>query len=927
MDKPTDIMARVLSKSRSLDTQNTIGSYYRPIRSIGKGGFGAVWLAEDVRTKQTVAVKMLPHQTAPPPAALASIKRECDILKDLSHRHICRVLDLMYDPDYGVILVTEYLDGEDLFTATAQLPPSEVTCLMAQAFQALAYLHGRHIQHLDIKPGNILVTKDGVKLIDFGLAGVSPLYRGGTPAYLAPEMERGVIATDRVDLYAMGVIWYKCLTREVPFHGESRDAVRKQHRTYIPKPPSEFKKEINPWIDAVIEGLLQKNPDERYQSAREVLKQIYLADPAAMWKSGETADGISTGNIFVGRQDAIAAFKAGLNLIRSDSPKLQIIAVSAHEGMGKSSLLREMKIESQLQETSAHWMGLDVQDILAAVEGMSSVLAKPDQPAVIIIDSLDKLMRNERYESLRNFINALVARPRDGVRLLFVYSCNNPRKKLFSDVEKLEIELPRLSQADIRTYVAKWTMQSHPAKLDEWAEVIFTQTQGHPRLLVRMCNTVIGRGFLGNAAGHWDESLLDDVSIEWPELENENKPLSHHEFVEECRAKINSHRVYETYESCINQMHKLKNDKAASPEATEILELLSDAALRLGKASSVVDGFHNLLMHNVTRMRLLATLLISTREFQKAEVILDDILPLTDDVVEHLLTQNCQARLEMMRDGGDKDKALKLYQDSRVKQAALPELQKNRITNNELGQLLWMTGRRNEALPVLQEDLIFYKTVAAKPRIARTAYLLGEVNRALKQFAEAEPYYENAIVLSKGLQDRDLLGVAYVGKANLLYERGQMTSAAETYRRALALYYCTTNRGQIALAAVNLANCLIQAKKYAEADPHMSTALTYLDESKSGVNTLMSAWLGWADICWWKKQYDTALEYVQKAENLGKEKNMLEAYLYPILFMRAKIARWRGEIGLAKTLFQETKRHAHSKTEIEELVELEHLLK
>lgn len=926
-----DIMARVLSKSKSLDAQNKIGTYYRPLRTIGKGGFGTVWLAEDVRTKQVVAIKMLPHQSAPSPDALAAIKRECDVLKDLSHPNICRVLDLMYDSNYGILLVTEYIDGEDLYTATAQLPPSEVTCLMAQVFQALAYLHGHRVQHLDIKPGNILVTKGGVKLIDFGLAGVSPLYRGGTPSHLAPEMGKGVLATDRVDLYAMGVMWYECLTREQPFHGETRELLREQHRTHFPKPPSKFgeiqNKKIPEWIDAVIEGLLKKDPNDRYISARDVLGQIYLVDPVTMWKTSGATSGISTGNVFVGRCDAMAAFKTGLRAIRSDNPKLQVIAVSSYEGMGKSSLLRQMKFESQLQDVPAHWMGLDVQDILAAVEGLSSVLSMPNQPAVIIIDSLDKLMRSDRYEFFRNFIKALMDRPKDGVRLLFVYSCNKSRKKPFPDVEKIELELPRLNLDDIREYVAKWTMQSHPAKLNEWAELIFKKTQGQPRLLVRMCNTVIGRGFLGNTAGRWEESLLDDVSIEWPDLEHENKPLSHHEFVEGCREKLNSHHVYETYESCINQIHKLvKDEKATSPEVTELLELLSDAALRLGKANSVVEGLADLLMHNVTRMRLFATLLIACQEFQKAETILDAIPPLTDDIVERLMAQNCRARLEMVRDGGDRDKALRLYHESREQQTTLPEPQKKRITNNELGQLLWMSGRPDEALSVLLEDFKFYKMVSAKPRIARTAYLLGEVNRALNHFVEAEPCYEEAIVLSKGLQDRDLLGVAYVGKANLLYEQGQMESAAETYRRALALYYCTTNRGQIALAAVNLANCLIQEKKYAEADPHMSTALTYLDESGAGVKTLMSAWLGWADICWWKKQYDAALEFVQKAEDFGRGNDMLEPYLYPIAFMRTKIARDRGETAAARDLFQETKCHAHGKIEIEELMELEHSL-
>jgi hypothetical protein len=235
--------------------------HYDVERLIGEGGMGTVYAARDTRLQRTVAIKVL-HDGWD--EAQSRFMREAHAAAALQHPHICALHDIGTQ-DGIEYLVLEYLDGERL---RVPLPLPRVIEYGAQLADALDAAHSKHIIHRDLKPSNVLLTKSGVKVLDFGVARINgddtlthPGARVGTPAYMAPEQLAGLPTDARTDIYALGRLLIEMAT------GRNDPAGTSGHRQ----------------LDAVILGCLADNPDDRWQSARDVrrlLQSIDLSPPA-----------------------------------------------------------------------------------------------------------------------------------------------------------------------------------------------------------------------------------------------------------------------------------------------------------------------------------------------------------------------------------------------------------------------------------------------------------------------------------------------------------------------------------------------------------------------------------------------------------------------------------------------------------------------
>ena len=235
--------------------------HYDVERLIGEGGMGTVYAARDTRLQRTVAIKVL-HDGWD--EAQSRFTREAHAAAALQHPHICALHDIG-SQDGIEYLVLEYLDGERL---RVPLPLHRVIEYGAQLADALDAAHSKHIIHRDLKPSNVLLTKSGVKVLDFGMARINgddtlthPGARVGTPAYMAPEQLAGLPTDARTDIYALGRLLIEMKT------GRNDPAGTSGHRP----------------LDAVILGCLADNPDDRWQSARDVrrmLRSIDLSPPA-----------------------------------------------------------------------------------------------------------------------------------------------------------------------------------------------------------------------------------------------------------------------------------------------------------------------------------------------------------------------------------------------------------------------------------------------------------------------------------------------------------------------------------------------------------------------------------------------------------------------------------------------------------------------
>src|SRR5579884_4080468 len=253
----------------------TLGRYELK-RLIAQGGMAEVYLAYDRRVRRLVAIKVLYGRDE---SFVRRFEREALAIGALSHDHILPLYDFgEQSPWY--YLVMPYVEGgtlRDYLQKRKRLTMEETASFLDQIASALQHAHDHGVLHRDVKPSNILLRPDGYAyLADFGLAkaimGAESLTGDGTivgtPEYMAPEQSNGV-NDYRSDIYSLGIILYQMLTGRVPFVGESPVAVTIKHMQAKPTPPSEYNSDIPQSIEEVILKALAKNPDERYQQARD----------------------------------------------------------------------------------------------------------------------------------------------------------------------------------------------------------------------------------------------------------------------------------------------------------------------------------------------------------------------------------------------------------------------------------------------------------------------------------------------------------------------------------------------------------------------------------------------------------------------------------------------------------------------------------
>jgi serine/threonine-protein kinase len=277
---------------------------YRIVRPIGKGGMGAVYVAYHELLRHEVALKMLLPEVAKNQEAVSRFVREARAVARLKNAHVATVMDIGTLASGSAYMAMEYLEGQDLETMLGErgpLPVAEATDYVLQALEGIAHAHALGIIHRDLKPANLFVMRryDGapvVKVLDFGIAkatrtvpigaSVSTSTSGnkllGSPLYMSPEQVRSSKAADvRVDIWAIGVTFYRLLTNRSAFDGESIGALFAAILEDTPPPPSAHRPDVPPELDRAILRCLERKPDARWQSAGELARAIAPHAPGA----------------------------------------------------------------------------------------------------------------------------------------------------------------------------------------------------------------------------------------------------------------------------------------------------------------------------------------------------------------------------------------------------------------------------------------------------------------------------------------------------------------------------------------------------------------------------------------------------------------------------------------------------------------------
>ncbi len=382
---------------------------YEITTPLGAGGMGEVYRARDTRLGRDVAIKVLPQHLSANPEVRARFEREAKTVSSLNHPNICTLHDVGREGETDY-LVMELVDGETLAERLTKGPltAAEVLTLGAQIADALDRAHRAGVVHRDLKPGNVMLTRSGAKLMDFGLAratgraggsasgsmlatmthsptGATPLTAEGTIVgtfqYMAPEQLEGKEADARSDLWALGCVLYEMATGARAFAGESQATLIAAIMTGEPRPITQLRPVTPPGLDRVVGQCLQKDPDSRLQSARDLaftlgliaaedLYPVRAADggaatarswQAAPWLQTAAAVLIAAVSFVAGR---IATSPSGQGSIRVStlsqgtrdnepavSPDGRMIAFSAVRQNGQGLWLMDMVTRSEVKLT------------------------------------------------------------------------------------------------------------------------------------------------------------------------------------------------------------------------------------------------------------------------------------------------------------------------------------------------------------------------------------------------------------------------------------------------------------------------------------------------------------------------------------------------------------------------------------------------
>lgn len=409
---------------------------YAFIKTCGSGGVGTVLQVRDRITEKIVAMKILENISEQGRQLFTS---EFRTLSRLHHHALIDVYDFGLLPSGDPFFTMEYFDGVSIDHAFKKIAPhnrvERLRFFAREILDALAYVHAAGEVHGDVKPSNILVAGESVRLLDFGLSGLVRREKGisGTLEYMAPELIRGEMPGVASDIYALGAVFFELLTGEPPFVG-APDAILRAHVQELAPSVSAGNPAVPHALDDIIGRMLVKEPKRRWKECGEIARALQAAfNDDATYRATITDVRAWTPGTIVGRDVEMARLNESLNLARSSTNAVRIVG---KRGAGATRLVREFAIERMLagdtvsslsctdrttvREAYSYIAGqadrhdLSIEDFAArAAEHLISQAAQKN--VVVLIDDVDAA-----EQSVRTFLNDVVARLREHSGVLYV---------------------------------------------------------------------------------------------------------------------------------------------------------------------------------------------------------------------------------------------------------------------------------------------------------------------------------------------------------------------------------------------------------------------------------------------------------------------------------------------------------------------------
>ena len=865
-------------------------SHYRIVARLGEGGMGSVYLAEDLHLGRSVAIKF-PVDAPVAHHFRARFLREARAASSLNHPNIASVYDYGETSDGRPFIVMEFIKGQTLsgLIDDGKLSVKRAVKIMESVSEALREAHGRGVIHRDIKPSNIIINERGeVKVLDFGLAknvdgeSISPadpdaatLYATrtqsgvvvGTPLYLSPEQALGTTVDRRSDLFAAGTVLYESITGRPPFTGKGMVEIAAQIIHVNPPPPSSFNPRVSGELDRITLKALAKKPDDRYQTADELIADLESVHSSLPEQGGEATP---TRRLVLPRQtqppSALTTFSEIINRPRlSVGVFLLVIAVLAGAALSvkwlwqprlkpptaeakrwydlgtsalregtyfKASKAFEQAVAADNNFALAHarlgeaWMELDYND-KAKNEIIQAGSLVPNRSILPTVDALYLDAISDTF--LRNFTGAIeehtkivqVAAEAEKAAAYFdlgrAYERNEDQPNAVNSYMKATEMDSQFAAAFLRLGVLYGRKQDLPA-----AEKAFSRAAEIYRA---------SSNFEGVAEVSYQQGVLNDGLDKLAD------------------AKKQFRQTLETAQTTGNLQQQIK----AKLKLSSVLQTEGDSATAQQYANEVIDLARANGLENLTTSGLID---LGNSHFLK----------------------------------GDFDEAEKLFKQ------ALAYAQTNNGRRYEARALLSLASlsmqrhQDEDAVRYVEQALPFYQGGGYSRETAQALQILSRANRNKGNYEAALKAFEQQAETARRLGDKPNEALSAEGVGVILSRQGRYPEALSQFETSKSLYTSLGRRNGIVTSSINTASMLWNLGRYSEARTLLDEVVKSEASPKGSKELAVSSMVETADAALSQKNFD-------EAKSLAKQAIALAGSEFKVSVIQAK-----RTLGLAQTL-------------------------
>jgi serine/threonine protein kinase/Tfp pilus assembly protein PilF len=801
-----------------------IVSHYRILKKLGEGGMGAVYLAEDTHLGRRVAIKF-PTSTNDEHQFRARFLREARSASALNHPNIATIYDYGETDEQRPFIVMELVEGKSLndLLHESQLTMGRTISIIEDVARALGEAHARGIIHRDIKPSNIVINERGqVKVLDFGLA--KQLYAEhaqasdpnartllatrtqsgmvvGTPLYLSPEQARGVPVDSRSDLFALGAVLYECIAGKPAFSGMGTGVVEIAANVIHlnPPPPSEFNPHVPPELDQVTLKALAKKPDERYQTAGELIAGLVEAKTALKESDlGHTR----TQRLAVAHEtEHLSAFATLSDLFKR--PRLSIgVVVAVLIGLAVIGWLIVHTLRSsphQPTAAAARWYETGTNALrdgayYQASKALEEAIAADENFALAharLAESLMELdyMDTAKDELLRASSLAQGSSGLSGLDALYMSAITSSVQRDFPAAIKSYKEIARQIPDQAHVYVDLGRAYENNDQMKEAIESYLEATKREPHYATPFLRVGILYGrqrelpsaqaafhqaeelyqAMGNVEGHAEVFFQrGTLSISQGQMAEARDELQ--QALDMARATGNQPQQIKTMLQLVYVFQSESDPAQAEKFATEAVNLAQSNGMENLTARGLVD---------------LGTVFFVRGNFPEAEKYFQQAL----DYTQRYKARRNEARARLM-----------------------------------FGSLRISQGNTDEGVRNVQQALAFYQQAGFRLETSRALTLLARANRQKGDYDAALAAFQQLLALAEQIDDPTQKALSHEGIGTVLLRQEKYPEALERFQQSYAINKGISNQRFVGNSLSNLGNVFWQMGQYQDSSARFDEA-------------------------------------------------------------------------------------------------------